>query len=345
MSAGWIKVSRCLFNSAVWRDCTPVQNRILMTLMSKAAYKNETRIIAGHAITLKKGQFATTLKHLTELCQCEEVTVKKVRTALRIFEESGFIKIENFERYTLITVTEISEEDSREEYFDTDFTENDFYEDDGTDKNTNSINIEETYPEGNTSGTKNGDEKALASAEEKGEKSAETGHFFGSNKAEESPYKVNTKSAEGHNEGNKGALIKEIKNKEYNNIENKRMCEASHTRFIEPDLDEVRLFAKENGVEGCAEKFFYHYQSVGWKIGKTPIADWKAALKKWSVNGLDLKGIAPNNTAVGNTAPNNAAAVNTAPKTSPLPTRKVYYDQRTYDEDELEKLFESKNEG
>jgi len=35
------------------------------------------------------------------------------------------------------------------------------------------------------------------------------------------------------------------------------------------------------------EKFLDHYESNGWKVGRNPMKDWKAAVRTWERNGLD----------------------------------------------------------
>lgn len=41
-------------------------------------------------------------------------------------------------------------------------------------------------------------------------------------------------------------------------------------------------------VEG--QKFFHHYQSIGWKKGgRIPLTDWRAAAKHWVIRGRELK--------------------------------------------------------
>lgn len=55
-----------------------------------------------------------------------------------------------------------------------------------------------------------------------------------------------------------------------------------------PTLEEVKLFCDErnNGVD--PDKFFNYYESNGWKVGKNPMKDWKAAIRTWEKN-TDIK--------------------------------------------------------
>lgn len=52
--------------------------------------------------------------------------------------------------------------------------------------------------------------------------------------------------------------------------------------FLSPSLnDVVILFQKKNKGKIDAEKFFNHYEGVGWVIGSTPIIKWEAIAEKW----------------------------------------------------------------
>lgn len=52
-------------------------------------------------------------------------------------------------------------------------------------------------------------------------------------------------------------------------------------RFVPPTLEEVESYCKErnNGVN--PRRWYDHYQAVGWKVGRNPMKDWKAAVRKW----------------------------------------------------------------
>lgn len=55
----------------------------------------------------------------------------------------------------------------------------------------------------------------------------------------------------------------------------------STPKFTPPTLDEVKAYCQErkNGVN--SDKWFNHYQSNGWMVGKTKMKDWKAAVRTW----------------------------------------------------------------
>lgn len=56
---------------------------------------------------------------------------------------------------------------------------------------------------------------------------------------------------------------------------------VSPQKFKKPTVDEVEEYCAErhNGVN--AEQFCDFYESKGWKVGKTPMKDWQAAVRTW----------------------------------------------------------------
>ena len=57
--------------------------------------------------------------------------------------------------------------------------------------------------------------------------------------------------------------------------------ESRTHKFVPPTLEEVKNYCQErnNGVD--PNKWYDHYTAVGWKIGKNPMKDWKAAVRGW----------------------------------------------------------------
>ena len=50
-------------------------------------------------------------------------------------------------------------------------------------------------------------------------------------------------------------------------------------------MDEVRAYCQERGNNVDAERFIDYYTSNGWKVGKNPMKDWKAAVRTWERQG------------------------------------------------------------
>ena len=61
----------------------------------------------------------------------------------------------------------------------------------------------------------------------------------------------------------------------------------SAARFTAPTVEEVSAYCRERGNCVDAERFCSFYASNGWKVGKNPMQDWKAAVRTWEKNGLD----------------------------------------------------------
>ena len=56
------------------------------------------------------------------------------------------------------------------------------------------------------------------------------------------------------------------------------------TRFTPPSVEDVSQYCKERGNNVNAERFVDYYTANGWKVGKNPMKDWKAAVRTWERN-------------------------------------------------------------
>ena len=68
-------------------------------------------------------------------------------------------------------------------------------------------------------------------------------------------------------------------------------------RFIAPTIEEVFAYCQErkNGVD--AQHFVDYYTANGWKVGKNPMKDWRAAVRTWEKNGYNRAGKTTNKLA------------------------------------------------
>ena len=65
----------------------------------------------------------------------------------------------------------------------------------------------------------------------------------------------------------------------------KREASPSQTRFSPPSLSEAEAEAVKNGMPGTeGQAFIDHHQAKGWIIGKSPMKDWRAAMRTWKRN-------------------------------------------------------------
>lgn len=56
---------------------------------------------------------------------------------------------------------------------------------------------------------------------------------------------------------------------------------ARATRFTPPTVADVAAFAKEHGLSLNAEQFVDFYAAKGWRVGNSPMKDWRAAVRNW----------------------------------------------------------------
>lgn len=90
------------------------------------------------------------------------------------------------------------------------------------------------------------------------------------------------RAQEGHSEGTLPNIKKnkEVKNTPYNPPQGDEGVSVSK-RFVPPTSEEVNTYCRErnNGIDGS--EFCDFYTSKGWKVGKNPMKDWKAAVRTW----------------------------------------------------------------
>jgi hypothetical protein len=70
-------------------------------------------------------------------------------------------------------------------------------------------------------------------------------------------------------EHNKGKEIKEKKNNIYS------------ARFTPPTVEEIKTYCSERHNSVDPQKWYDHYTSNGWMVGKNKMKDWKAAVRTW----------------------------------------------------------------
>ena len=66
------------------------------------------------------------------------------------------------------------------------------------------------------------------------------------------------------------------------NKENMADKPPTRHRFSPPSVEDVREYCKEKGYNVDPERFVDYYTSNGWKVGRNPMKDWKAAARTWA---------------------------------------------------------------
>ena len=67
-----------------------------------------------------------------------------------------------------------------------------------------------------------------------------------------------------------------------NNIKN--IDKKKPKNFVKPTLEQVKTYVTLNGYVMDAEQFYDYYESNGWKVGKSPMISWEAAIRNWVRN-------------------------------------------------------------
>lgn len=76
-----------------------------------------------------------------------------------------------------------------------------------------------------------------------------------------------------------GTSVQHNNNNEY--INNNSLYKRESSRFQKPSIDEIRQYCSSRGNNVDPEQFFNFYESKGWTIGKSPMKDWRAAVRTW----------------------------------------------------------------
>jgi len=105
------------------------------------------------------------------------------------------------------------------------------------------------------------------------------------------------KGTENQEKGTENQTIEKKENKinkkELNNKDNTGTDKPPRARtvFKKPTVEEIFEYCRERGSTVDPERFYDYYESNGWKAGRNPMKDWKAAVRNWERNGYDVKRI------------------------------------------------------
>tara|TARA_R100001163_G_C5059424_1_gene196119 strand:+ start:733 stop:1356 length:624 start_codon:yes stop_codon:yes gene_type:complete len=72
-------------------------------------------------------------------------------------------------------------------------------------------------------------------------------------------------------------------NKPLTTTKNEKNEKKGGKRFVKPSIHEVDNYGLSLDPPFYdSERFIDYYESKGWKVGKTPMKDWKAAVRNWN---------------------------------------------------------------
>lgn len=81
----------------------------------------------------------------------------------------------------------------------------------------------------------------------------------------------------------KGEYIKKHTNVCKESADKPRKVAAKREAFVAPLLGELRAYISEQGLTNVnPEEFIDYYTANGWRAGKNPMKDWKAAVRNWN---------------------------------------------------------------
>lgn len=77
--------------------------------------------------------------------------------------------------------------------------------------------------------------------------------------------------------------LKDLKTIQNHGHEKKKAQKA----FAPPTIDDVRAYCAERGKKVDPDLWLDHYTANGWKVGKNPMKDWKAAVRTWERSSVN----------------------------------------------------------
>lgn len=122
-------------------------------------------------------------------------------------------------------------------------------------------------------------ERKCEANKENGEKGGRPAKPEEPNKTQQNPTKPNSRDSDSDTE-----IDSEIEPEIGIDSERLRSGESksrTRKRFTPPTVEEVKAYCFERNNKVDAERFVDYYTANGWKVGKNPMKDWKAAVRNW----------------------------------------------------------------
>ena len=103
MEQGWIKLHRCLLEHPLWRNGTPEQKVVLVTLLLMANHAPRQWEWQGRPYECQPGQMVTSIRSIRKKCG-KGIGIRNIRTALERFQNFGFLDTQTSRHNSLITL-------------------------------------------------------------------------------------------------------------------------------------------------------------------------------------------------------------------------------------------------
>ena len=94
-------------------------------------------------------------------------------------------------------------------------------------------------------------------------------------------YRVSPMCMGGASDAPGGGACHAPNNIDRENIDIDSLHKEGSSHFRKPSLDDIRAYCISRANNVDPEQFFNFYESKGWMVGKTPMKDWRAAVRTW----------------------------------------------------------------
>lgn len=100
---GWLKLWRFLFTKPIWKNSSPEQKTVLITLMGMVNYQSNQWEWEGEKLDLVPGQVVTSISKIQEIAG-KGISPQNVRSSIEKFESLEFLTNESRKTGRLITI-------------------------------------------------------------------------------------------------------------------------------------------------------------------------------------------------------------------------------------------------
>lgn len=273
MENSWIRLHRKLMDDPLYFAEPFTKMQAWIDLLLLANFADRVTFIRGNRVTIKRGQVAYSREWFSGRWRWSRGRVERFLSMLEndrkiVQRKSHIISIVTIVNYDFYQKTECATNDTTEigcNYLNISSSEKTFFSDDTTDSTTDRAT---------DSTTENASDDTTDSTTENRRKSLCINRFKNVSCSDGTTDETTESTTDGTQHNN-------IYNKKEKEKEKNKIKKESAKAFERPSVEEVKAYMDEQGTPIDAVHFTDYYDSVGWRIGTRPMADWKAAARMW----------------------------------------------------------------